>query len=115
MTERDEKFLGFANLLYADIEPLLHELAELQPIGDIADKLKAVFARRAYDLVAHILNQTPTGTRYISLFRDIDMWPDNRRFADALADLAKISSNIKEVDLPKPLSDAQVEQEPSND
>ncbi len=79
--ERNEHFQGFARLLWSELQTALHDL-----IREPED----IIAERAYDLVEYILNQTPTGTRYIHYFKDMDEWPEHRRFADALADLAKI-------------------------
>src|SRR5437660_5200742 len=94
-TERDTQFAGFAKLLYAEINKTANDYAF--PDKTEEDYLIAVnrlIAQRAYDLVAHILSQTPSGKNYIRHFRDMDAWPEQERFADELAALAEIESNL---------------------
>jgi len=98
--ERNEHFKGFAKLLFDELDNLKMTLFNAGYVpgnyapGDYERIVQEIIAQRAYDLVEHILNQTPTGARYIHYFKDMTAWPEQERFVDALADLAKIESKL---------------------
>jgi hypothetical protein len=109
--ERDTKFAGFAELLYEDLKRDIAALfvalgSPLASRGEEIERsqqlLKQTIAQRAYDLVEYVLRQfpvphTPGGVRdSISWLQDMDVWPERERFANALADLAKIESKLPE-------------------
>ncbi len=90
--ERDTHFLGFAKLLFR----------ELYGVDDTVEYPvpERLIAQRAYDLVEYVLGQfpvphTPGGVRdSIHWLQDMTVWPEKERFANALADLAKIESKL---------------------
>jgi len=101
---RDTQFQGFAKLLQHDIwetevslVPMLIRSPTGQVAKELAEALQTLIAQRAYDLVEHILKQTPSGSNYIRYFEDMTEWPDHRAFADALADLAKIHEKLTQL------------------
>ena len=95
MNERDTKFQGFAKLLMRDLD-----------IGPENDLTMKIISQRAYDLVEHVFNQmavsySPAGVRgMIPWLRDMDIWPEQERFINALSDLAKIEAKIHHPEKP---------------
>lgn len=99
--ERDTKFQGFAKLLFQDMLNASHGHIDVKADEVLARaEFEEHIARRAYDLVEHVFNQmavsySPGGVRgMIPWLRDMDTWPEQERFANTLADLAKIHEKL---------------------
>ncbi len=106
--ERDTHFQGFAKLLWHEVRKTSFDSPGFSEYQQLEKHLQLLFAQRAYDLVEYVLGQfpvphTPGGVRdSIHWLQDMTVWPERERFANALADLAKIESK-----LPKPPTTAE--------
>lgn len=78
---RDTQFAGFAKALYQEIEDMTCSFSVL-PSADEMKRLECeIYARRAYDLVAHVLSNEklqwrPLEDISVSDIPDLTEWPE---------------------------------------